>query len=542
MRRTHIRVLFGVALLVLVAGASTIAARAQTYKVAYEFGSHSGDPLSPQYSLVAQGRDGNLYSTSPKGGTGNVGTVFKITPTGTLTVLYSFDVTHGAYPYGGLTLGTDGNFYGTTYQGGTGGGGGTVFMITPAGTLTVLHNLKSGTDGTSPYAAPVQGTDGNFYGTTYNGGSKGYGTVYKMTPAGTLTTLYPFDNTHGGQPQGPLVQGTDGNFYGTTYSGGTSGRGTVFKVTAGGKLTVLHNFATTDGFQPYDPLIQGTDGNFYGTTYGGGTGSGVIFKITSAGVLTVLHNLNGTTDGAASLTGLSQAADGNLYGTALRGGANALGTIYRISTSGVFSVLYNFDRPTGDTPEVTLLQHTTGTLYGETIEGGGHNTGVFYSFKNGLKPFVRLLPTSGKVGKTIEVLGQGFNGTTNVSFSGTTATFSIVSDTYLTAIVPAGATTGTVTVTTPGGKLASNQKFRVTPAIKTFNPTSGTVGTPVVITGVSLTQTTKVTFGGVKATSFTKDSDTQVTATVPTGAKTGKIAITTAGGTATSSGVFTVTP
>jgi hypothetical protein len=219
-----------------------------------------------------------------------------------------------------------------------------------------------------------------------------------------------------------------------------------------------------------------------------------------------------------------------------------VGTIYRITTKGDFSVLYNFDRPTGSTPEVTLLEHTTGTLYGETLDGGAsHNTGVFYSFKKGLKPFVRLLPTSGKVGKSIDILGQGFNGATGVSFNGTTATFSIVADTYLTAKVPAGATTGTVTVTEPGGKLTSIQKFRVTPVIKTFNPTSGAVGTPVTITGVSLTQATKVTFGGVKATSFTVDSDTQVTATVPTGAKTGKIAITTAGGGATSSAVFTVT-
>lgn len=218
-----------------------------------------------------------------------------------------------------------------------------------------------------------------------------------------------------------------------------------------------------------------------------------------------------------------------------------MGTIYRTTTQGAFSALYNFDRPTGSTPEVTLLQHTTGILYGETLDGGSHNDGVFYSFKNGLKPFVRLLPTSGKVGKTVEVLGQGFNGATGVSFNGTTAAFKVSADTYLTATVPAGATTGPVTVTMSGGKLNSNQKFRVTPVIKTFSPTSGPVGTPVVITGVSLTQTTKVTFGGVKATSFTKDSDTQVTATVPTGAITGKIAITTPGGNATSPGIFTVT-
>jgi uncharacterized repeat protein (TIGR03803 family) len=540
MRKTHVRVLFGLTLLLFVAGASTLAAHSQTYKVAYEFGSHSGDPLSPAYGLVAQGRDGNLYSTSPLGGTSNNGTVFKITPAGTLTVIYNFDVTNGALPYGGLTLGTDGNFYGTAYQGGTAGSG-TVFMITPSGTLTVLHNLKSSTDGGSPYGAPVQGTDGNFYGTTYNGGSKGYGTVYKMTPAGTLTVLYPFDHTHGGQPHGPLVQGTDGKLYGTTYSGGTNGYGTVFKVTAGGAFTVLYNFDSTHGSAPYGALVQGTDRSFYGATYNGGLGGGVVFKITASGVFTALYSLTSATDGAGLFAGLTQVNDGSLYGAALRGGANGAGTIYRITTKGAFSVLYPFDRATGSTPEVTLLQHTTGTLYGETLDGGDHNDGVFYSFKKGLKPFVRLLPTSGKVGKLIDILGQGFNGATGVSFNGTTATFNIVSDTYLTAKVPAGATTGPVTVTMSGGKLTSNQKFRVTPVVKTFNPTSGPVGTPVTITGVSLTQATKVTFGGVKATSFTVDSDTQVTAAVPAGGKSGKIAITTAGGTATGPGVFTVT-
>ena len=205
--------------------------------------------------------------------------------------------------------------------------------------------------------------------------------------------------------------------------------------------------------------------------------------------------------------------------------------------------------PQGATPLVTLLQHTNGTLYGDTELGGTGSVspcttgqcGVFYSLNLGLKPFVSLVSTSGKVGQTVEVLGQGFTGTKGVSFDGTPATFKVSSDTYLTATVPSGATTGSVTVTTPGGPLTSNKIFRVTPQIISFKPTSGTVGTKVQITGVSLTQTTKVTFGGVQATSFKVNSDTQVTATVPTGAKTGKIAITTPGGTAVSGGIFTVT-
>jgi len=149
---------------------------------------------------------------------------------------------------------------------------------------------------------------------------------------------------------------------------------------------------------------------------------------------------------------------------------------------------------------------------------------------------------TGKVGKTVEMIGQGFTGTTSVSFNGTAATFTVSSDTYLTAVVPAGAKTGTVTVVTPGAILKSNRRFLVTPAILSFSPPSGQVGTPVTITGTSFTGATKVTFGGVKATAFTVDTDSQITATVPTGAVTGKIQVTTAGGTATSATTFTVLP
>ncbi len=153
-----------------------------------------------------------------------------------------------------------------------------------------------------------------------------------------------------------------------------------------------------------------------------------------------------------------------------------------------------------------------------------------------------MLPYSGKVGKTVEFLGQGLTGTTAVSFNGTAASFSVLSDTYLTATVPSGAKTGFVTVTTAGGKLTSNKTFRVTPQVTSFNPPSGPMGTPVTITGVSLSQTTKVTFGGVRATVITINSDTQVTATLAAGAQTGKIVITTPGGTGTSATSFTVTP
>ena len=218
---------------VFVLGLATINVSAQTYSDLYDFATASGDPLYPQNSgIVAQGRDGNLYSTTASGGTG-YGTVFKITPGGQLTVLYNFDSTHGASPFGGLTLGTDGNFYGTATYGGSAGYG-TVFKITPAGALTVLHNFTY-TDGYAPYAPPIQGADGNFYGTTLSGGAVGYGTVYKMTPTGNLTTLYSFD-LHPVQPLRPPDQGPTGTSTAQRTPGGV-GYGTVFKVTTKGTLT-----------------------------------------------------------------------------------------------------------------------------------------------------------------------------------------------------------------------------------------------------------------------------------------------------------------
>jgi uncharacterized repeat protein (TIGR03803 family) len=536
MRRMRIDWLFIMVALI------TPAAHAQaTYKVLYNFGIKSSDPFNPVNSgIIAQGRDGNLYSTAPQGGTGGgQGVVFKITPAGKLTVLNSSKTV--LFPSGGLTLGTDGNFYGTNSAGGFGPGN--IFRVTAGGTMTTLHSFTLN----GPSAPPIQGIDGNFYGTSVNDGN-GFGTVYKITPSGTFTVLHSFaDGTDAAFPLAPLVQATNGSFYGTTEAGGSFNEGNVFKITASGTFTTLFTFDDTHGGNPFDALIQGSDGNFYGTAKLHGAGSlGVVFKMTSAGAITVLHNFAGTGDGSDPVGGVVQATDGNLYGTtSMATGNSGCGTIFRISTGGKnFATLFTFpsDGSKGCNPLVTLVQHTNGILYGDTNGGGtgNNNHGVFYSLSASLPPFVSLLPYSGKVGKTIEFLGQGFTSSTTVSFNGTAATPAVKSGTYLTAAVPSGATTGFVTVTTSSGTLTSNKKFRVTPQITGFKPTSGPVGTLVTITGVSLTQTTNVTFGGVKA-SFTVVNDTKVTATVPRGAITGKIAISTPGGTDVSSGVFTVT-
>lgn len=535
MRKLKHSLLCSVIVMVLAA-----AGQAQIFSVLYNFGTHSGDPENPINSgIIAQGRDGNLYSTTPL--TNNApynGAVFKITTRGALNVLHTFTLaSNGTEPWSGLTLGRNGNFYGTTNQGGTHNSG-TIFKITPSGTLTILYDFNGG----NPFAPPIQGSDGNFYGTT-SGANAPYGTVFKLTPSGIFTTLHSFNGTDGEQPNAPLVQATDGNFYGTTDLGGSYNKGVVFKITPTGKLTTLYNFDGTHGWYPESPLIQGSDGNFYGTADTGGSyNSGVIFKITANGNLTLLHSLNGTTDGQNPVAGLVQATDGNFYGVAPNGGRFGYGTLFKITPSANFTVLHDFDWTTGAYPEVTLFQHTNGILYGETNRGNSSAAagGVFYSLNIALHPFISLLSTSGKAGQVIEMLGSGLTGTTSVRFGSGSASFTVVSDTYMTVVVPATGTTGGVIVTTPSGLRVSNKTFRVLPVVSSFSPTAGPVGAQVVIKGTGLTQSNKATFGGVKATTFNVNSATQVTATVPTGAKTGQISITTAGGSAIGPGIFTV--
>ena len=532
-----------------------VAASAQTYTVLHTYpigsGAYSGIGF-PQ--VMSQGRDGNLYSTIQNDGTKNVGTVYSMTAAGTLSTVYSFcaltSCADGSYPWGGVTLGFDGNFYGTTQGGGTHGAG-TVFKVTPTGTLTTLWNFANGTDDSAPTYTTVQGQDGNMYGVSEEQYAGQNGAFFKVSAAGVFKALKDFAYINGSNPNLP-TQGTDGNFYGTAQGGGdpTCKCGVIYKATPTGAITVLHTFKgyPTDGYRPLGILVQGTDGNFYGTTYKGGTtfGNGTVFKITPAGVYTLLYSFNygnGNFDAQLPAAGLTLGTDGNFYGVASAGGTKNAGAIFKITPAGAETVLYSFCSVTcndGFGAATPLVLHTDGKFYGNT-NGNSLGGSVFYSFDVGFKPLVNLVTWSTKVGKTVEILGQGFTGTTKVSFNGVSAPFTNVSDTYMTATVPAGATTGTVTVTTFTSTIKSNRAFLVTPQIKSFTPTSGIVGTAVTITGVSLTQAIKVTIGG-KPASFTVNSDTQVTATVPAGAKTGKITITTPGGIATSPTAFSVVP
>jgi uncharacterized repeat protein (TIGR03803 family) len=531
--------LWTLALLLLFA---TLLSSAQTYTVLYNLGTNAGDPINPAWvGNFTQARDGNLYSTAPFDGANLVGSVFRLTPSGTMQVLHSFNNTDGLRPNSGLTLGTDGNLYGTTFGGGLAYG--TIFRISTDGTFTPLHNLNGNTEGIGPNAPPVQGNDGNYYGTVGNGNNAVFGTAYKMTPAGVFTIIHTFDNTNR-YPNG-LILGTDGNFYGTTT--GSTGFGTIFRMTPQGNVTVLHTFSGPDGQSPSATLIQASDGSFYGTTRVGGPGNGgVVYKLTSAGVFSVVHSFANDTHGQLPIAGLTQGTDGNFYGATTTNPGVGAGAIFQITPSGTYTNLHFFVTTDGGNAQVPLYQHTTGKFYGDTAAGGSGNMGclscgVLYSFDMSLGPFVRLVNWSGKVGKVVEILGQGLTGTTKVTFNGTQATFSVVSDTYMTAVVPSGATSGFVNVQTPGGSRKSDRKFLVVPALLSFNPTSGLVGDPVTLTGTSFTGTRKVTFAGVSAT-FTVNSDTQISTTVPAGAQTGKIQVITAGGKATSATNFTVLP
>ncbi len=535
---------------------AVVAATAQTYTPLFTYpGTDNNTSGITWPSVLSQGQDGNLYSTIQTNGAYNAGSVYKITTAGGYTLLYSFCaelghcLTTGAYPTGGVTLGFDGNLWGTT-EGGGKDGAGTAFKMSPTGAWTKMYEFTNGTDDSAPTYTLVQGQDGNMYGVSeeqYNGQ---YGSFFKLSTKGKITA-HPFNYTDGATPNLP-VQGTDGNFYGTTQLGGdpTCKCGVVYMATAGGKISVLHAFKgyPTDGYRPIGILVQGNDGAFYGTTYQGGSNNeGTVFKITSSGTYTLLHSFvfqAPSYDGRLPISGLTVGTDGNLYGTTGNGGTKNYGALYEITPSGTETVLYNFCAvacANGFSPTTPMVLHTDGKFYGNTA-GNSLGGSVFYSLDVGLKPFVKLVTWMGKDGATAEFLGQGFTGTTGVSFNGVAAKFNNVSDTYMTATVPAGALTGPVTVTTFTGTLTGDRSFLVIPQIKSFNPPSGVVGTAVTITGVSLTQATTVNIGGKNA-SFTVNSDTQVTATVPAGAKTGKpIIVTTPGGIATSTAKFAVTP
>jgi uncharacterized repeat protein (TIGR03803 family) len=458
---------------------AVIAAPAQVSTV-YSF---TGKMASYPYWSLVQGTNGDLYGVTISGGTAHKGSVFKVSPEGKLATIYSFCSENQCSSGGAssLILGSNGNFYGSTYL-----NNGTIFEITPAGKLTTLYTFCSQpncTDGSSPYGSPLQGMDGNFYGTTQGGGANGAGTIYKLTPTGILTTLYNFASkpnwADGGSPNSGVIQDAGGNLYGTTDIGGegtgcllpnvgSTGCGTVFKLSPSGALTTLYTFCSlsncADGQYTQGPLTLGSDGYLYGTTpLGGAAQEGTAFQLTLGGTLTTLHSFcteTNCTDGRVP-SSLIQASDGNFYGATYGGnGTNgAGGSIFQITPSGTFSVLY-----TSSVNQLgPLVQGTNGTFYGTSSNGGTKGDGSIFSFNTGLDPFVEAETNWGATVSSVVILGSDLTGATYVTFSGIPAKFKVVSATEIKATVPSIATTGPIRVTTPNGTLSTTAPFEVLP-------------------------------------------------------------------------------
>ncbi|HEX3651692.1 MAG TPA: choice-of-anchor tandem repeat GloVer-containing protein [Rhizomicrobium sp.] len=281
-------------------------------------------------SGVLPDKAGNFYLTTSLGGRTGAGAVVKLAPDGTESVLYSFlGGNDGNQPVSNLIQDRQGNLYGTTLIGGDldclSVGCGTVFRLAPDGTETVLHAF-SGADGYYPYAPVVMDKAGNLYGTAANGGALGFGVLFKLAPDGTETTLHSFaGGSDGANPTAGPVLDKAGNLYGTTSSGGGSdncsgGCGAVFKLASDGAETVLHSFGGSDGRYPDANLTFGRDGNLYGTTaYGGRKDMGTVFKITPVGAFTRLHSFSGK-DGQIPITPLLMDKKGHLFGASYFGG------------------------------------------------------------------------------------------------------------------------------------------------------------------------------------------------------------------------------
>jgi RHS repeat-associated protein len=384
------------------------AATASGYEVLYSFCSASNctDGESPVAGLIRDAA-GNLYGTTPQGGTGSNndgGTVFKVDTTGHETVLYNFcsasNCTDGEQPQAGLIRDASGNLYGTTEYGGANGAG-TVFKVDATGHETVLYSFCSEcTNGANPVAGLIQDASGNLYGTTEYGGPYAAGTVFKVDTTGHETVLYSFCPSgcsgDGKNPLAGLVQDVAGNLYGTTYDGGANDVGTVFKVDTAGHETVLYSFCSasncTDGEYPYAGLMQDAAGNLYGTTAGGGaSNNGTVFEVDIAGHETALYSFcsaSNCTDGAIPKAGLIQDAMGNLYGTTTGGGANGYGTVFKVESAGNETVLYSFcsafSCEDGTIPLAGLTEDSTGNLYGTTLGGGANGFGTVFELATGV--------------------------------------------------------------------------------------------------------------------------------------------------------------
>ena len=364
-------------------GAAAEPPSANGYKLLYSFkgGKDGRMPWGPLTDV-----NGKLYGTTQEGGTScfglGCGTVYEVSTTGKETVLYRFlGGTDGWAPRGGLTL-LKGELYGTTSNGGgTAVSYGTIYDVTTAGKEHVLHSF-TGSDGSHPEGG-VTSVNGMFFGTASEGGascgySQGCGTIFSITAAGKFDALYTFKGRSAKDGAGPYDDLTvlNSELFGTTTYGGTAGVGVVFRSTLSGKEQVAYNFDGDSGSYPNSGFAA-MKGNLYGTApLGGANGDGVVFEITAAGKLHVIYAFKGTPDGSAP-TGRLLAVNGYLYGTTGGGGTYrcytrgyGCGTIFKVSTTGKETVLYDFKGGNDAAIPVAGLLDLNGVLYGTTMAGG----------------------------------------------------------------------------------------------------------------------------------------------------------------------------
>jgi uncharacterized repeat protein (TIGR03803 family) len=470
----------------------------------YTFNSPYDGCCASWSNLIAQGRNGLLYSTMPEGVGSLVGngSWFSFAPGG-IPLIYGLGRTGPSAPNAGLTLGVDGNLYGATEHGGLGNGAyGVLFKITGISLIPVYYFTGTGA-GTYPASAPIQGPDGYLYGTTYDGSTAGV--VYKVDPTnGVLVWSHPLPSG----TKAPLIVADDGNFYGTYPHGGMTINGVapsndygggVFRVTPDGVLTGVYNInplSTTsnggfgDGGQPWGPVMQAHDGRLYGTASGYGQyNGGTAYRVGLDGSgYTVIHNFQAA-DGISPQGGLVQGVLGYLYGLCSDGGVAqgaqvASGTLFRVYPTGSdFENLFTFTRASGSSgtgpgslPLATPLLHTNGRIYGLTSQGGssvwGSSTygayddgGELFSYPSGIGPFISIVGRrSAKVNDRIEILGQGFLSATGVTFGGIAASpaaVRIMSNTYVEVVVPPGARTGLVQVYTSTATYQTLYNFKI---------------------------------------------------------------------------------
>jgi uncharacterized repeat protein (TIGR03803 family) len=478
-------------------------------------------------------------------------------PAQTYSTLFSFDSGNGGDPLAGVIQGDDGNFYGVTWYGKKSDG--TVFKLTPSGALNTLHTFCSDlhcTDGALPFAGVMQAANGVLYGTAARGGIRASnicanstgdtcGVIFQIATGGGYSVLYAFcqqtNCADGDNPQAKLVQGRNGDIYGTAGGGGANGvGGTVFEVTASGKLTTLHSFCAqtncSDGAEP-NSLILGVNGNFYGTTAtGGNLQYGTFFEITPGGKFTSLYSFCSLTDCAdgAYPNGIVQAANGNFYGTTLGGHGDCIygcGIVFELTPSGKLTTLYQFcslaNCADGYNPRAGLVQGTDGNLYGTTYTGGANDAGTIFQITTSgtLTTLYSFCPQTGCAdGSAPQAsLIQGTDG----DFYGTTSAGGIF-ECYNELEVP-------------GCGVVFQLSTGLSPFIQS-NPTFGKVGSHINIQGTNLSGTTSVTFNGTPATFTVESGGTYLKATVPSGATTGAIEVTTPSGTLSSNVAFQVLP